>query len=81
MKESLNIVLYVSNFLPKIGGREMVVFHLANALHEMGHKVRVLGPSGFWRNRNVQFDYPVHRWPTLHGLFKKTNEESRRSLF
>jgi len=69
MKEKLNIVLYVSNFLPKIGGREMVVFHLANELQDLGHKVRVLGPTGWWRYRKSKFNYPVHRWPTLRGYF------------
>lgn len=70
MKESLNIVLYVNNFLPKIGGREMVVYHLANSLNAMGHRVRILGPYGWWKNRKAKFAYPVHRWPTLRGLFK-----------
>jgi len=71
VKEKLNIVLYVNNFLPKVGGREMVVFHLANELHELGHQVRVLGPSGWWRHRKVQFNFPVHRWPTLRGLLRE----------
>jgi len=71
LKEKLNIVLYVNNFLPKVGGREMVVFHLANELDKLGHQVRVLGPTGWWRYRKVQFNYPVHRWPTLRGLFSE----------
>lgn len=71
MIESLNIILYVNSFLPKIGGREMVVFHLANELHDLGHQVRIVGPSGWWRHRKVKFNYPVHRWPTLRGLFRE----------
>ena len=37
----------------------------------MGHNVRVLGPSGWWKYRNLQFEYPIHRWPTLRGLFEE----------
>lgn len=66
----MNIVLYVNSFLPSIGGREIVVHHLARALKTLGHKVRVLGPAGWWSQRKTRFEYPVHRWPTLRGLFK-----------
>ncbi len=64
----MKIVLYVNSFLPDaIGGREIVVHYLADAMRRMGHKVRVLGPAG-WRSRNKSsFSYPVHRWPTLGG--------------
>jgi len=69
VNDPLNIVLYVNNFLPAIGGREMVVFQLARALTDIGHQVRVLGPSGFFTHRKVKFAFPVHRWPKLFGLF------------
>lgn len=64
----MKIVLYINSFLPHaIGGREIVVHYLADAMKRMGHNVRVLGPAG-WRNRNkATFSYPVHRWPTLGG--------------
>ena len=71
MKEYLNIVLYVNSFLPQVGGREFVVYYLADSLMRLGHKVRVLGPSGWWRNRKYRFEYPVHRWPTLGGLYSE----------
>jgi glycosyltransferase involved in cell wall biosynthesis len=67
---SLNIVLYVNTFLPKLGGREFVVHYLADALTRLGHRARVVGPSGIWRHRRSRFPYPVHRWPTLRGRFR-----------
>lgn len=67
----MNIVLYVNSFLPSIGGREIVVHHLARALMALGHQVRVVGPSGWWSRRKIRFEYPLHRWPTLRGLFKE----------
>jgi teichuronic acid biosynthesis glycosyltransferase TuaC len=61
----MNIMLYVNSFLPLLGGREIVVHYLARELQRAGHRVRVVGPSGWWRDRDLHFDYPVHRWPTL----------------
>jgi glycosyltransferase involved in cell wall biosynthesis len=66
----MNIVLFVNSFLPKIGGRELVVVHLANALYKQGHKVRVVGPGGYFKNKNQNFDYPVHRFPSIANLKK-----------
>lgn len=63
----MKIVLYVNSFLPRLGGREFVIHYLANALLQLGHEVRVLGPSGFWKHRHQKLLYPVHRWPTLRG--------------
>lgn len=68
----MKIVLYVNSFLPLLGGREIVVHYLANEFQRMGHAVRVLGPSGWWRYRKLKFEYPVHRWPTLRGLFTES---------
>lgn len=67
----MNIVLYVNSFLPSIGGREIVVHHLASALMTLGHQVRVLGPAGLWSHRKICSEYTLHRWPTLRGLFKE----------
>ena len=67
----MNIVLYVNSFLPSIGGREIVVHYLARALMKLGHQVRVVGPAGLWSQRKVRFEYPLHRWPTLRGLFNE----------
>lgn len=63
----MNIVLYVNTCLPIIGGREIVVHHLARAFYELGHRVRVVGPAGLWSQRKVRFSYPLHRWPTILG--------------
>ena len=67
----MNIVLYVNSFLPSIGGREIVVHHLARSLTMLGHKVRVVGPFGWWSNRKIRFEYSLHRWLTLRGLFSE----------
>lgn len=64
---ALNIVLYNHTFLPQVGGREFVIFYLANALRRLGHRVRVVGPAGWWRYRDTVFDFPVHRWPGIGG--------------
>jgi len=66
----MKIVLYANSFLPNVGGREIVMHYLARAFKTLGHEVRVLGPSGFWKHRRYRFAYPVHRWPQLRGLFK-----------
>lgn len=69
--ESLvKIMLYVNNYLPGIGGRELVVHHLATSYHEMGHEVRVVGPGCWWRHRKVKFQYPLHRWPRIPFVTK-----------
>jgi len=65
----MNIVFYANSFLPSIGGREIVVHYLARTFMKLGHQVRVIGPSGWWRHRKVRFEYSLHRWPTLRGLF------------
>jgi len=61
----VNIVLYVNSFLPHIGGRELVVHYLALSLSKLGHKVRIIGPGGWWRYRRIDFGYPVYRYPLL----------------
>ena len=47
-----------------------MVHYLATSLLSLGHRVRVLGPAGWWSHRNIRFNYPVHRWPTLRGWFR-----------
>lgn len=68
----MNILLYVNSFLPAIGGKEIVVHYLAKELQGLGHKVRIVGPSGWIKNRHIQSGYPVHRWPTLRGFYKES---------
>jgi glycosyltransferase involved in cell wall biosynthesis len=67
----MNIVLYVSSFLPTIGGMEIVVHYLADAYLQLGHNVRVVCSGGWWSQRRLHYDYPVHRWPTLTGSFSE----------
>ncbi len=65
---SMKIVLYSNDFLPGIGGRQIVVHHLADALLRLGHNVRVMSHGGWWSQRRLRFEYPVHRWPTSKGF-------------
>ncbi len=51
----MKIVLFANSFLPQIGGRELVVHHLARALTELGHQARVVGPGGWWTFRNLRY--------------------------
>jgi glycosyltransferase involved in cell wall biosynthesis len=67
--KSLNIVLYVNNFLPKIGGKEIVVYNLASEYKKLGHKVRVVGPSGLYSHRKCKYKFPVHRCPIINKKF------------
>ncbi len=64
----LNIVLYSNSFLPQVGGREIVVYHLAKALIESGHNARVVCSGGWWGHRRLRFPFAVHRWPSIPGL-------------
>lgn len=66
--EKLNIVLYSNSFLPHVGGREIVVYHLAKALVEAGHKARVVCPGGWWSYRKYSYPFKVQRWPKIPGL-------------
>lgn len=74
-RKPLNILLYSNSFLPQVGGREMVVFHLAKALAEAGHNARVVSPGGWWSQRNAVYPFAVQRWPRLPGLSRETAEQ------
>jgi len=74
----LNIILYTNSFLPHVGGREIVVYHLAKALTELGHNVRVVCPGGWWSHRKYTYDFKVVRWPKIPGL--STIQSSRIQL-
>ena len=65
----MNILLYVNSFLPAVGGKEIVVHYLASEMQKAGNCVRICGPSGWIKKQNQKHEYPVHRWPTLRGLF------------
>jgi len=60
----------VNSFLPVIGGRELVVKHLASALTRQGHEVRVIGPGGYFKYKNYKLDFPIHRFPSIASLKK-----------
>ncbi|MDP6376453.1 MAG: glycosyltransferase family 4 protein [Pseudomonadales bacterium] len=64
----MKILLYNNNHLPSIGGKEIVVHHLARCYVAKGHEVVLAGPGGFWIDRGFTFDYPIHRWPRIPGL-------------
>lgn len=67
----MNIGLLVSNFLPRQGGAEYVVHHLATALVQLGHKITVLAandPSA----RQLRYPYPVHHAARLPLLSLET---------
>jgi teichuronic acid biosynthesis glycosyltransferase TuaC len=64
----MKIVLFVNSFLPNLGGKEIVVHYLAREMLRAGHRVRVVGPTGWVKSRHQKNEYPVHRWPTLRGL-------------
>lgn len=68
--KKLKILLYVNNFLPKIGGKEIVVFNIAKQYKKMGHDVRIVGPAGFHRYRKKKYGFPVHRYPVVHKYFR-----------
>ena len=61
----MNILLYSHSYLPKIGGREIVVEQLAKALIELGHGVRVVGPGWTRIASRHHGIVPVHRYPRL----------------
>lgn len=52
----LNICLLASGFLPKVGGLELVVHHLATALSRMGHYVVVVAPAD--RQKEITYELP-----------------------
>lgn len=70
-REYLNIVLYVANFLPHVGGKEFVVYNLARSLQALGHQVRVVGPAGWRSQRSNRFQFPLHRWPAFWGIWRE----------
>jgi len=74
----LKVLLFSHTFLPTIGGRELVVHHLADALDRLGHDVRVFGPAGWWQHRHNHFRYPVVRHPNLLRFPFRARGLSRR---
>ena len=63
--QPLNILLLDNSHLPSVGGKEIVVHHLARQLLALGHQVTLAGPGGFLKNRKLDLGYPVQRFPSL----------------
>lgn len=66
--DALSIALYLNSYLPDVGGREMVVHHLAKAMQSSGHSVHVIGPAGVRSYAHLDFGYPIDRWPDPRRL-------------
>ncbi len=64
----MKIALFADSFLPAIGGRELVVHHLALQMQELGHTPVVVGPGGWWSRRHQKYPYPVVRCPSIPGV-------------
>ena len=64
----MKIALFVDSFLPVLGGRELVVHHLAMQFKAMGHQPYVIGAGGLWSKRQYTYPYPVIRCPTIPGF-------------
>ena len=62
----MRILMGSQIFLPQIGGVELTVHHLANALSRLGHEVLVFAPR-YWRlsNRAGGNDYRLYRYLML----------------
>lgn len=73
----MKIVLVANSFLPRHGGRELVVHYLAKSLQELGHEPRVVLMGGAWSRRHLKFSYPLHVYPGLGGILSS----SMRSLW
>ena len=71
----LNILLFSHTFLPKIGGRELVVYYLAKSLQELGHKVRIFGPPRRANNSTLDLGVEIHRY---HRLIRKRYLENSK---
>ncbi len=50
------------SFLPKRGGMEYVIHHLANALSQQGHDVTVIVARAAWGDIGVEHDYKLRRY-------------------
>ncbi|MFU8814056.1 MAG: glycosyltransferase family 4 protein [Pseudomonadales bacterium] len=67
----MRILLFNNSHLPVVGGKEVVVHQLALAFGALGHDVALAGPGAWWRFRDFDAGYPVHRWPRVPGLARE----------
>jgi glycosyltransferase involved in cell wall biosynthesis len=58
----MNICMFGASFLPRRGGMEYVIHHLANALTDEGHNVTVIAERTAWRGIGVKHDYELVRY-------------------
>ncbi len=78
----MRVILFTHTFLPTIGGRELVVHFLADALTRKGVDARVVGPSGARSARGLRLRYKVHRYPKLiEGGFASPKTGLRRRIW
>ena len=61
----MKILLFDNSHLPTIGGKEIVVHHLATQYQRLGHEVLVGGPGSYFAHRKVELGYPLRRFPNL----------------
>jgi len=64
----MRILLLNNSHLPQIGGKEIVVHHLASQFTQLGHSVHLGGLSGYREFRHYDFGYPIDRTPSIPGL-------------
>ena len=73
----LDILLFTNSHLPQIGGKEIVVHHLASQYQKLGHQVRVAGPAGYRRHKGIELGYPVDRSPSYFWLGRESQWRHR----
>lgn len=75
----LRICLFTGTFLPKIGGAELSLHHLAKGFLHRGHSPVVLSRKMQGDISSWDIDYPVHWFPRFQHLFLGL-EKLRRSF-
>lgn len=76
----MKILLLNNSHLPLIGGKEIVVHHLARQYTKLGHQVVLAGPSGVLKHRNHDFGYRVDRYPSIPLLAENSQWRVRAML-
>jgi glycosyltransferase involved in cell wall biosynthesis len=66
---SLRICLFTGTFLPKIGGSELSLQHLAKGFKQRGHRPVVLSQKLDGDLSSWDIDYPIHRYPRARPIF------------
>ena len=76
----MKILLLDNSHLPLIGGKEIVVHHLAKQFTKFGHDVRVAGPAGARSHRKCELGYRVDRYPSFPVISNDTQWALRTKL-